>query len=77
MSPTDSDENPLSSDEESRLRSGSQNKSIISGMFSFMKRNPPGNNADSSGIYLDDLNLESMDPEKFALYFPSIGKDVS
>ena len=30
----------------------------------------------ASGIYLDDLNLESMDPEVAALYFPNFGKDL-
>jgi len=52
-------------------------------MFSFMKRqsqNPSGNASvgDSApGIYLDDLNLESMDPATAALYFPSYIKEVS
>jgi len=68
-----------SDDENSSVnRSNSESKSMLSGMFSFMKRNPTqgtGTIGDTnSGIYLDDLNLE--DPEVAALYFPKFGKEV-
>ncbi|CAL8143784.1 unnamed protein product [Orchesella dallaii] len=81
--PGQRDENPLSSDDEGSTGKdrSTEGKSMFS-MFSFMKRqsqNPSGNasGGDSApGIYLDDLNLESMDPETAALYFPSYIKEL-
>lgn len=75
------DDQPLSSDDEGSTGKdrASEGKSMFS-MFSFMKRqNPPNSNTTDSapGIYLDDLNLDSMDAETTALYFPSIMKEVS
>lgn len=68
----------LSSDDEGKERS-TEGKSMFS-MFNFMKRqnaSASANNDDSApGIYLDDLNLDSMDPETAALYFPSIMKEL-
>lgn len=84
------DDNPVSSDDENSGATGrSENKSLLGGMFSFMtKRHSSGGGGTAgganaavdssiSGIYLDDLNLDSMDPEVAALYFPNFGKDVS
>jgi hypothetical protein len=50
------------------------NKSMLSGMFSFMNRNQKQDSGETgalSGIYLSDLNLENMDPAVAALYFPN------
>lgn len=46
---------------------------MLAGMFSFMNRNKSGGGDDpnASGVYLDDLNVENMDPEVAALYFPN------
>ena len=78
------DDNVVSSDDESSAAGRPENKSLLGGMFSFMtKRHSSGGGVNSaavdaaSGIYLDDLNLENMDPEVAALYFPNFGKDVS
>ena len=46
-------------------------RSMLSGMFSFMRKTKKARHDPvSEGIYLDDLNLESLDPEVAALYFP-------
>lgn len=72
------DDNALSSDEEGKDRS-TEGKSMFS-MFNFMKRQNPSSSSNAGdsapGIYLDDLNLDSMDPETAALYFPSIMKEL-
>ncbi|XP_037080656.1 phosphatidate phosphatase LPIN1-like isoform X2 [Pollicipes pollicipes] len=48
-----------------------EERSVLSGMFSFMRKTKKArHNPVSEGIYLDDLNLESLDPEVAALYFP-------
>lgn len=71
----------MSSDDEGGTKDGKENKSMLAGMFSFMNRNKSGNSTsgdpNSSGIYLDDLNVENMDPEVAALYFPSFQKESS
>jgi len=77
-----SDENPVSSDDESRNTSGSKTKSMLSRMFSFTKRNTRQtnvgtNNNTVTGMYLDEINPEQMDPDQFALYFPNVVRDVS
>jgi hypothetical protein len=70
----DMEDNALSSDEEG-AKDGKENKSMLAGMFSFMNRNKSGNSASGdpnvSGIYLDEINIENMDPEVAALYFPN------
>ena len=49
----------------------SEERSMLSGMFSFMRKTKKARHDPvSEGIYLDDLNLESLDPEVAALYFP-------
>ncbi|XP_059620146.1 phosphatidate phosphatase LPIN3 [Phlebotomus argentipes] len=47
-----------------------QRNSMLSGMFSFMKQNKKFRNSAPEGLYLADLDAESMDPEVAALYFP-------
>ncbi|XP_043242651.1 phosphatidate phosphatase LPIN1-like isoform X1 [Amphibalanus amphitrite] len=49
----------------------SEERSMLSGMFSFMRKTKKARHDPvAEGIYLDDLNLESLDPEVAALYFP-------
>ncbi|KAG8232911.1 hypothetical protein J437_LFUL011019, partial [Ladona fulva] len=51
---------------------------MLGGMFSFMKRSKRlrrhrrngGNDDDAVGVYLDDLDVDRLDPEVAALYFP-------
>lgn len=46
-------------------------RSVLSSMFSFMRATKKArHNPESEGIYLDDLNLDELDPEVAALYFP-------
>ncbi|XP_068218623.1 phosphatidate phosphatase LPIN3 isoform X2 [Palaemon carinicauda] len=46
-------------------------RSVLGSMFSFMRATKKArHNPESEGIYLDDLNLEELDPEVAALYFP-------
>ncbi|XP_055689858.1 phosphatidate phosphatase LPIN2 isoform X1 [Lutzomyia longipalpis] len=47
-----------------------QRNSMLSGMFSFMKQNKKFRNSAPEGLYLADIDPESMDPEVAALYFP-------
>lgn len=44
--------------------------SMLSGMLSFMKQKRKS--APEGGLYLSDLNPETMDPEVAALYFPQV-----
>lgn len=45
---------------------------MLSGMFSFMKKTKRiRHNPESEGIYLSELNVEDLDPEVAALYFPT------
>ncbi|KAK0091098.1 hypothetical protein PV326_003750 [Microctonus aethiopoides] len=47
-------------------------RSMLSGMFSFMKKTSRvRHNPESEGIYLSDLNADELDPEVAALYFPT------
>lgn len=47
-------------------------RSMLSGMFSFMKKTSRvRHNPESEGIYLSDINADELDPEVAALYFPS------
>ena len=49
----------------------SEERSMLSGMFSFMRKTKKARHDPvAEGIYLDDLNLDSLDPEVAALYFP-------
>lgn len=52
-----------------------QRNSMLSGMFSFMKRNNKIRKNNPEGLYLSDLDAEGMDPEIAALYFPDLNKD--
>uniref|UniRef100_A0A0K8TTZ6 phosphatidate phosphatase n=1 Tax=Tabanus bromius TaxID=304241 RepID=A0A0K8TTZ6_TABBR len=54
-----------------------QRNSMLSGMFSFMKRTNKLRKNATDGVYLSDLDAEGMDPEMAALYFPPINKDSS
>ncbi|XP_043477261.1 phosphatidate phosphatase LPIN1 isoform X2 [Leptopilina heterotoma] len=47
-------------------------RSMLSGMFSFMKKTSRvRHNPESEGIYLSDIKADELDPEVAALYFPS------
>lgn len=48
---------------------------MLSGMFSFMKKNNKIRKNNPEGLYLSDLDAEGMDPEIAALYFPDLNKD--
>ncbi|KAB7503804.1 Phosphatidate phosphatase LPIN2 [Armadillidium nasatum] len=50
-------------------------RSMLGNMLSFMKATKKArHNPESEGIYLDDLNLDKLDPEVAALYFPRNSK---
>ncbi|XP_076639284.1 phosphatidate phosphatase LPIN [Colletes latitarsis] len=51
-------------------------RSMLSGMFSFMKKTSRvRHNPESEGIYLSDINADELDPDVAALYFPSSHRD--
>lgn len=53
------------------LSSLDDERSVLGSMFSFMRATKKArHNPESEGIYLDDLNLDELDPEVAALYFP-------
>uniref|UniRef100_A0A1A9WP08 phosphatidate phosphatase n=1 Tax=Glossina brevipalpis TaxID=37001 RepID=A0A1A9WP08_9MUSC len=57
-----------------------QRNSMLSNMFNFMKKNNKiRKQVTDGGIYLSDLDVDRMDPEMMALYFPtsSISKEHS
>lgn len=55
-----------------------QRNSMLSGMFSFMKRtNKLRKTSNDGGVYLSELDAEGMDPEMAAMYFPTFNKDSS
>lgn len=54
-----------------------QRNSMLSGMFSFMKRTNKLRKTNDGGVYLSELDAEGMDPEMAALYFPTFNKDSS
>ncbi|KAJ1532044.1 hypothetical protein ONE63_000676 [Megalurothrips usitatus] len=62
-----------SSDDEAKQQdNAAAQKSMLSGMFSFMKKTKRiRHNPESEGIYLSELNVEDLDPEVAALYFPT------
>ena len=46
-------------------------QSMLGGMFSFMRRTKKiRHQPEAGGIYLDDLDMNQIDPEVAALYFP-------
>ncbi|KAK7022848.1 Lipin-3 [Halocaridina rubra] len=54
-----------------KTQDGDDERSVLGSMFSFMRATKKvRHNPESEGIYLDDLNLEELDPEVTALYFP-------
>lgn len=58
--------------------SENQRNSMLSGMFSFMKRtNKLRKTSNDGGVYLSELDAEGMDPEMAAMYFPTFNKDSS
>lgn len=65
------DNNAASSDDENSK--DSSNKSMLANMFSFMARGKQ--NSTEPGIYLDDLNVENLDPEMAALYLPDYRRE--
>lgn len=47
--------------------------SMLSNMFNFMKTNNKlRKQVNDGGVYLSDLDAETMDPEMLAMYFPSV-----
>uniref|UniRef100_A0A0C9QZY0 phosphatidate phosphatase n=1 Tax=Fopius arisanus TaxID=64838 RepID=A0A0C9QZY0_9HYME len=64
---------PMSSSATSAPQSDAEaQRSMLSGMFSFMKKTSRvRHNPESEGIYLSDLNADELDPEVAALYFPT------
>ncbi|XP_014473669.1 PREDICTED: phosphatidate phosphatase LPIN1 isoform X2 [Dinoponera quadriceps] len=64
--------NSLSSSATASQPNNDAHRSMLSGMFSFMKKTSRvRHNPESEGIYLSDLNADELDPEVAALYFPS------
>ncbi|XP_032679926.1 phosphatidate phosphatase LPIN2 isoform X2 [Odontomachus brunneus] len=64
--------NSLSSSATANQPNNNAHRSMLSGMFSFMKKTSRvRHNPESEGIYLSDLNADELDPEVAALYFPS------
>ena len=52
--------------------------SMLSNMFNFMKNNNKlRKQANDGGMYLSDLDTETMDPEMVAMYFPTASKENS
>ncbi|XP_049813990.1 phosphatidate phosphatase LPIN2 isoform X2 [Schistocerca nitens] len=66
---------PVSSSDEDvqkQQQAEAAQRSMLSGMFSFMKKTKRiRHNPESEGIYLSDLNMDELDPEVAALYFPT------
>ncbi|KAK6619575.1 hypothetical protein RUM43_012332 [Polyplax serrata] len=64
---------PMESTDEEAVKKQQQEeaqKSMLSGMFSFMKKTKHLRHDQTEGIYLSELNSEELDPEVAALYFP-------
>lgn len=64
---------PMESTDEEAVKKQQQEeaqKSMLSGMFSFMKKTKHMRHDQTEGIYLSELNSEELDPEVAALYFP-------
>ncbi|XP_055380224.1 phosphatidate phosphatase LPIN3 isoform X2 [Condylostylus longicornis] len=69
---------PQTQTNEQKDEQQSQRNSMLSGMFSFMKKtNKIRKCSTDGGVYLSEIDAESMDPEMAALYFPSINKNLS
>nr|XP_027235010.1 phosphatidate phosphatase LPIN3-like [Penaeus vannamei] len=70
-SAADSSEMKNESDMKKTSKGEDDERSVLGSMFSFMRATKKArHNPESEGIYLDDLNLEELDPEVAALYFP-------
>lgn len=71
LSMTEQNQGPISDDAKQ-----AQRLSMISNVFNFMKQSKGFRNsakpANAEGIYLSDLDVEGLDPEVEALYFPPI-----
>uniref|UniRef100_A0A336MZ72 phosphatidate phosphatase n=1 Tax=Culicoides sonorensis TaxID=179676 RepID=A0A336MZ72_CULSO len=65
--PTQPEEVPGQSQEEAKQ---AQRKSMLGGMFSFMKQGQRFRRYQPEGLYLEDLENDEIDPEMAALYFP-------
>lgn len=63
---------PKSQNDNQAAQAQAKRNSMLSNMFNFMKTNNKlriqGNDG---GVYLSDLDTETMDPEMIAMYFPS------
>ncbi|XP_042891313.1 phosphatidate phosphatase LPIN2-like [Penaeus japonicus] len=67
----DSSEMKSESEMKKTTKGEDDERSVLGSMFSFMRATKKArHNPESEGIYLDDLNLEELDPEVAALYFP-------
>ncbi|XP_046382999.1 phosphatidate phosphatase LPIN3 isoform X2 [Ischnura elegans] len=73
-----SDEDELEMAAVSKKEQEEAQRSMLGGMFSFMKRSKRmrrhrrnGTEEDTGGVYLDDLDVDRLDPEVAALYFPA------
>ncbi|XP_069165204.1 phosphatidate phosphatase LPIN3 isoform X2 [Procambarus clarkii] len=64
-------DSPAGKTENDKLAKTNDERSVLGSMFSFMRATKKArHNPESEGIYLDDLNLDELDPEVAALYFP-------
>ncbi|XP_017891870.1 phosphatidate phosphatase LPIN2 [Ceratina calcarata] len=64
--------NSLNSSNANQPISADAQRSMLSGMLSFMRKTSRvRRNPESEGIYLSDINADELDPEVAALYFPS------
>uniref|UniRef100_A0A1I8P291 phosphatidate phosphatase n=1 Tax=Stomoxys calcitrans TaxID=35570 RepID=A0A1I8P291_STOCA len=56
-----------------------QRNSMLSSMFNFMKNNNKmrKQGTEGGGVYLSDLNTDTMDPEMLAMYFPTASASIS
>ncbi|XP_037924812.1 phosphatidate phosphatase LPIN2 isoform X3 [Hermetia illucens] len=66
---------PITQIDEPKDAPEAQRHSMLSGMFSFMKRNNKLRKNATEGVYLSDLDAGGVDPEMMSLYFPSIHKN--
>ncbi|XP_051163816.1 phosphatidate phosphatase LPIN2 isoform X2 [Leptopilina boulardi] len=67
-----SHKNSINSTVQSSQNNDKARRSMLSGMFSFMKKTSRvRHNPESEGIYLSDIKADELDPEVAALYFPS------
>ncbi|KAG1682683.1 Phosphatidate phosphatase LPIN2 [Nymphon striatum] len=70
-SPEVEEKNELKMPIDSGIDDAVSQKSVLGGMFRFMRKTKKmRHRPQSEGIYLDDLNIDELSPEVAALYFP-------